>query len=123
MANELSITASLSFADSEGTDETLDVSEYELTISTKKYIKAKISVGTSEEALPLGEVSSLGYCFFKNLDETNYVEIRSGTGASNDVIKVGPLGIALFRFGSDVTAPYVIANTAACQCEYILVSN
>lgn len=80
------------------------------------------NIGTSEEALKLGEITSLGWFLFRNLDETNYVEIRSATGASNDIIKVPPLGGALFHWGTDVTQPYAIANTAACQCRYLLLS-
>ena len=30
--------------------------------------------------------------------------------------------VAMFRFGSGVTAPYIIADTAACQVEYIIIS-
>ena len=121
MSRELTINASAVYEDSEGTNESLSIEDFIGNVSTKKYIKGKVSVGTSEEAIPLGEVASLGWAVFKNLDGTNYVEIRKGTGG-DDIVKLPPGGVALFYFGSDVTAPYWIANTAACQCEFFIVN-
>lgn len=123
MANEIVINANLAYEDSEGTEHpALGVVADQATITTKKFISGKISVGITEEAIPLGEVTSLGWAVFKNLDTTNYVEIRSATGASNDIIKIAAGEAACFRFGSDITAPYIIANTAACQVEYRIYS-
>ena len=122
MANELTLAASLSYADAEDADEILAIAEKFANVSTKKYVKFKQAIGTSEEAIGLGEVTSLGWAFFINRDATNYLEIRSGTGASNDIIKLLAGEFAMFRFGSDVTAPFAIANTAACQLEGMIVS-
>ena len=81
-----------------------------------------VSVGTSEQLIALGGVTAAGSLMFgENLDDTNYIEIRYATGASFDVIRVGPREPFLFRFGSDVTAPYWIANTAACLVKYGLI--
>lgn len=94
-----------------------------VTLSGDVLISAIVSVGTSEEAIPLAEVSgSLGYMVVENLDDTNYIEIRMGTGASLDIIKVRPRKFAIFEWGSDVSAPYWIANTAACRVKYWLFS-
>ena len=69
------------------------------------------------------DVTSLGWAMFKNLDPTNYLEIRMATGASNDHIRIPPGKTAgPFWFGSDVTAPYAIANTAVCMLEYLICS-
>jgi hypothetical protein len=40
------------------------------------------------------------------------------TGASNDHVRLDARGVAFFKFGSDVTAPYVIANTAEVLVKY-----
>ncbi len=122
MANEIRVSGQLVYDDSEGSDEFLQLAETLFTITTKKYQKCKHNIGTSEEAIKLGELTTLGWMLFKNLDSTNYVELRDATGAANDIVKVPPLGFAIFHFGSDVTAPFAIANTAACQCEYLIVS-
>ena len=123
MANELTLNGSLAYEDSEDADELLSVVDKVVNVTTKKYVKAKQSIGTSEEAIGLGELSApLGWALFINRDTTNYLEIRSGSGASNDVIRLNAGEFALFRFGSDVTAPYAIANTAACVLEYMIVA-
>ena len=122
MANELTLSASLAYEDSEGADEVLAIAEKIASVSTKKYVKAKQNIGTSEEAIGLGEVTSLGFSIFINRDSTNYLELRSGTGAANDIIRINAGEFAMFRWGSDVTAPFAIANTAACQMEYMILS-
>lgn len=122
MANELTMGASLSYQ--KGNSPTIDWSKSgkKVTVSGNTYTMATVSVGTSEEAIPLAEVTAAGALMaVENLDDTNYIEIRDATGASHDVIRVGPREPALFRFGSDVTAPYWIANTAACLVQYILI--
>jgi hypothetical protein len=120
MADELKLSASLYYEDSEGTVlNPFEVIELFVDVSTKRYAHFKVSVGTSEEALDLGDLSSpFGWAMFVNRDSTNYVELRSGTGAGNDVIRINAGEFALFRFGSDVSAPYAIANTSAVQLEY-----
>lgn len=117
MANELTLSGSITFND---TDETASVSALNVSMTGTRFIHMRKSIATSEEALDLGELSgaTLGWFYAKNLDSTNYLEIRSGTGASNDIIKLKAGEFCLFRWGSDVTAPYAIANTAACLLEY-----
>jgi hypothetical protein len=123
MADEIKPFAVLRYEDDEGADIALGIADgVTFDITTKKFEWVKHNVGTAEEAMKLGELSALGWCIFINRDDTNYVEIRSGTGASNDIIKVPAGGVALFHWGSDVSAPYVIAPTAACQCEYLILS-
>lgn len=77
-------------------------------------------IGTVEEALsiaPLTTVAGL-VAYFKNLDETNYVEIRGASGAGNDILKLKAGEEFTFRFGSDVATPYAIANTAAVKLKF-----
>jgi hypothetical protein len=123
VANEIEMSASLAYEDSGGSLVSLDKLEAQVSVTTTKFIRNKQSIGTTEEALALGEVTSLGWAMFVNRDSTNYLEIRSGTGAGNDIIKIPPgKSAGPFHFGSDVTAPYAIANTAACLLDYLIVS-
>ena len=118
MANELTLSGSITFND---TDEMASVSALNVSMTGTRFIHMRKSINyAAEEALDLGELSgsSLGWFYAKNLDSTNYLEIRSGTGASNDVIKLKAGEFCLFRWGSDVTAPYALANTASCLLEY-----
>lgn len=91
-----------------------------MDVTTKRPFKTVQNVGITEEALLLGDGGSIGYVLLKNLDSTNFVEIRTGTGATK-FVKLLAGEIALFRFGSGVTAPYVIADTAACDLEITLI--
>lgn len=122
MANEITLSASLAYEDSESADIALSKLALSVTVSTKKFAHVKMNVGTTEEALDLGEITSLGYCLMINRDSTNFVELRAAT-AGTRIIKLKAGEAALFRFGSGVTAPYIIADTAACQIEYLLISN
>lgn len=122
MADELTINVSAAYEDSEGTSLDIVIENLLTTISTKKVTRLKQNVGTSEEVLVLGDVSSLGYCVLVNRDATNFVELRVGTGGTK-IIKLKPNnGVALFHFGTGVTAPYIIADTGACQVDIFLCS-
>lgn len=81
-----------------------------------------VSVGITEEVMALGDVTAASaFCVIFNEDDTNYVEWRTGTGAGNDAIKIPPKRPVCFFMGSDITAPYLIANTAACKVSYWLI--
>lgn len=119
MADELKITLSVRFGKS-GTlvNETYTDS---VTVSGTTFLHNRQQVGTTEEALLLGDAAAGGYCFMVNRDVTNYVEVRlPGTGAANDGIRLKAGECALFRLGSDATAPFIIANTAPVNVEYWL---
>ena|SRR5688572_23455516 len=122
MADELTIRATLNYSDSEGSDDGISEDEILVDVATKRYIHLKQNIGTSEEALILGDLSSLGYAIFVNRDTTNFVEIRTGTGGTK-IVKLKAGEKACFRFGSGVTAPYAIADTAAVQLEYLIVND
>jgi hypothetical protein len=115
------MSASISYEKDDATFERI-ISDLQANVTGDNFIHHKQLIGTAEEALVLGEVSGgLGWFLARNLDETNYVEIRSATGASNDIIKLLAGEFALFRWGSDVTAPFAISNTAAVLLEYFIV--
>ena len=46
------------------------------------------SIGTSAEALPMGDTGTPGYAFFRNTDTTNYVEIGTGTTTFTTFMKL-----------------------------------
>lgn len=91
------------------------------SITTKLFVYEKMSITTSEVALKLGTLSALGWFIGINRDPTNYIELRVAT-AGTKFAKLSAGEVALFKFGSGVTAPYAIANTGACQMEYLLLN-
>lgn len=122
MADEIKITARIEFA--KGNVDTIirKVERLGIDVTGSRYFAHTQQIGTSEEALQKGELASLGYAWFKNLDATNFVSIRAATGAGN-AIKLNPGECAVFRFGSGATAPYAIADTAAVYLEYLIVED
>lgn len=121
MANELRLTATFSY---EKGDASIDEQVSNLGVDvTGSVVAAGVQeIGTSEEALGLNGVTTGGYLFIKNLDDTNYVSIRSGTGAT-DLVRLKAGEFAIFRVDSSSSAPFAIANTAAVNVRYVLLSD
>lgn len=96
--------------------------DQEIDVTTEKPVEFhEVSVATSEQVLNLGGVTAAkAMIVFKNLDDTNYVEVRTGTGASNDAYYIPAGECHVWRFGTDVSVPYVVANSAACLVSYRL---
>jgi hypothetical protein len=122
MALELTLNGSIAYADSDGTEDSLAVVNFLKTVASKLIAHFKQSVGTSEQVIPLSGISAPGYCLIINWDPTNFVEVRVGTGgAKSDRLDPGG-GFCLKRFGSGSQVPYIIADTAACACEFFIAS-
>ena len=124
MANELTLSIKAVYAKS-GAEVTFpDVAKQSIgvTVTGTRFIQMRQSVGTSEEALELGDIATGGFCIMINRDATNFVEVRPGTGAT-DLIRLKAGEPAMFRISADATAPYVIADTAAVEIEYFLLQN
>lgn len=122
MADELtlSIRATLSKSGSEITFPPASAQALTIDVSGSRWLHNRQEIGTSEEALELGDISTGGYLIAINRDATNYLELRSGTGGT-DLVRINAGEIACFRVSSDATAPYAIANTSACVLEYLLL--
>lgn len=67
-------------------------------------------VGTSAEALNLGDVSSVGPMVLINLDATNYVEFGIDSSGFVPIGRIEPGEAAMYQPSSGTT-PYVRANT------------
>jgi hypothetical protein len=87
--------------------------------ATALLIRNVQNIGTSDEALALGDITTPGWAVFQNLDDTNYVEI--GVGSFTPVVKLKPGEQAILRLGT--TAPRAQANTAAVDLFYIIYSD
>ena len=78
-------------------------------------------VGTSQEQLVFGEITTPGWFLCINRDTTNYVELRAATGVA-DLVRLNAGEGCLFRLAADATAPFAIAN-AECVVEYLLIED
>jgi hypothetical protein len=121
MSNELTLSGTLAYADDEDADLSLAVTSLLVTVSAKKFTWAKQSIGTSEEAVNLGEVTAPGWFVAINRDLSNFLELRVATGGAK-FCKLKPGEFCLLRLGSGAQVPFAIADTAAVQLEYALIS-
>jgi hypothetical protein len=122
MSNELTYSAAFTFQKGNLKELTETFIGFVQNIAGTVSIHNNISVGATEEAIQLGEVTAAkAFIVIHNQDDTNYVEFRDATGASNDVVYIPARGVVMFFMGTDVTAPYLIANTAACLVEYWII--
>ncbi|NBR87386.1 MAG: hypothetical protein EB141_13335 [Verrucomicrobia bacterium] len=114
MANEITLTASLSLAKT-GQNLTGSVSGLSITQSGSTNIANVQTVGTTSEQLSLGDVSSPGYLFLKNLDATNFVvfDLNNPAVASTAFCTLLPGEGAVIP--TRRTAIYAKADTASCN--------
>ena len=119
MANELTVSCSMRFSKS-GREASQSYSGIRIDVSGDKITRVIQEIGTDEEALDVGDIGTAGYVIMKNLDDTNYIEIRPGTGEA-DLIKLKAGEVAMFRLA--LNGPYAIANTAACDLEFLLIED
>lgn len=123
MSREFTINLSVSYLNADMDDAVIEqIVDLIADQTTKKETGGQVEVGTSEEAIPMGEVTSPGWFFARNLDDTNFIELRVATAGAK-FAKLGPGQACLLRLGSGATAPYAIADTAACMMRYRVWNN
>lgn len=119
MANEITLSSMLSFLKGGRQDEFGEFGQ-ELTMNGTDYVRATQTIGTSAEALAIGDIGTCGLIAIKNKDATNYVTIRAGSGGT-DLVKLKPGECFPFRLATNT--PYAIANTAPVEIEYLLLED
>lgn len=113
MANETQLTGTLSNTKS-GVTMTGTVA-LSITQSGTNSISSIQNIGTTTEALVLGDVTTIGYLMVKNLDATNYVELDLNTPVAGTAFcKILPGEACIIP--TRQTTIYGKANTAACDC-------
>ena len=113
MANELKIKLKVDYKPA--TEDSLSTYWLEKYISMTgtEFIHGIQSIGITEEAIEkITDIATIGFCVFKNLDSTNYIEIGL-TGSYS--VKLKAREIAMFRADADL---YALADTGACRLEY-----
>jgi hypothetical protein len=121
VSNELTLSVTMTYKSGK-IDRSVSVANLSRDVSGAVMAHVIQNVGSSEEALDLSGVAAGGYVFMRNLDATNFISVRQATSAS-DLIRLDPGDVALFRLDDDATAPFVIADTAACDLEFWLLSD
>lgn len=116
MADELTVSGNVAFTKNNSSI-SFGKTGLTLDVSGSKYNLARHAVGTSEEALLKGEVGTIGMIAIYNHDATNYVEYRPATTVAG--LKIGPGEFQIFR--ANTASPMLVANTAECAVEYLVV--
>lgn len=120
MADEITVSLSLSFTKSPAATQSVSETSKSFDVTGAKFTKGVQNVGTSAEAIGLGDIGTAGWFFIKNLDTTNYVEVLDAV-AGDACLKLKAGEFACGRFGA--AAPAVKANTAACNVEYLIIED
>lgn len=124
-SNAIQVTASLVYTNlpQNISAQTLAAGPSLFSITGINYAGGTMAVPTTSGGtiIPLGSVTSLGWAMFKNNDSTNYVDILVTTSGT-DILRLYPGEVALFRFGSGVTAPAAIAHTATVLLQYLILA-
>ena len=118
MANELRVRARIDY--NPATEDSLSTEWLEKFISMTgtEFIHGVQSIGLTEEAITvIADIATVGFCIFRNLDSTNFVEIGLADVVADDArpIKLKAKEFALFRANGTL---YALADTAACRLEY-----
>lgn len=79
-----------------------------------------VDVGTTEETLSLGDVSTEGWIVMRNLDSSNYIQLGFSTGVYGIRMEAGE--VACFRMNPGLTI-YAKANTSACKLQVIALED
>lgn len=122
MADELSVSASMTYEYADTSIPFELPAALEFDVSVQLHQLGVQNIATSESALDLGSVTTLGYILIVNRSTQYYVELRTGTGGTKFATLDANNGFAFFKFGSGVTAPYAIATGGTCRVEYFLVN-
>lgn len=79
------------------------------------------TIGTSHETIYTGDLSTPRWARFKNLDDTNYVEIGLDVSATfYPLVKLLAGETALLPLAASIT-PYARANTAAVELDCMIL--
>lgn len=116
MSQELTIQAALAFSKSGAAISKTFLQTY-FDVSGTAGIQSVIAVGTSDETLALGDISTIGWVYMKNLDPTNYISV--GSDGTLYPLKMKPGEPMLVRWNA--AAIHVKSNTAPCNMEYVLI--
>ena len=90
--------------------------------TTARLVEGVQEIGTTHEALAMNDVSSAGYAYFRNLDDTNFVQLGIDSGGTfHGFAKLKAGEAALVRLTTN--APYAKADTAAVDLQYLILSD
>ena len=115
MANEITVTVRFGVSNGNYVPGTISDNNLQFDQAAAGAAGEIQNIGTSEESLDTGDLTTYGWLYLKNLDDTNYVQVGFSTGVYGIRLEAGEP--ALFRTEPAATV-YLKANTAACDVQY-----
>lgn len=121
MADEITVTSGLTVTKN-GTTNRIDNTVESHTMTGSIRVDNVQTIGTTYEAIAKGDIGTIGFMQFVNLDATNYVEIgREISAAFEAFIRVDPGKTSPPVKSASLTALYGRANTGAVNVRCILI--
>jgi hypothetical protein len=117
MADELRVTTQISF--SKAGASVAKTVRTDVDVTGDLYESKVLNIGTSNEAVGKGDMSTVGFTLLKNLDSTNF--ILAGDDGTNYPVKVLAGESALFRLNGATLN--LKADTAACDVEITMIED
>lgn len=112
MASEISITGRLRVVNGSLQFDTGNINVVADQAAVGGPTPGYVTIGTTEEEIAFGELSTKGWVWMQNLDATNYVQWGFSAGVYGGRMKAGETA-GPFRL--DGTSVFLKANTAACK--------
>lgn len=117
MSNELNVSVNLNFNKSGVSIN--QSANYSVSVTGVQLVQQVVSIPTTDTALSLSPIGTVGYIQIINTDNTNYVTI--GPDGTNYPLKLKSGESLLCRWNA--AAIHVKANTAACTIQYAVFSD
>lgn len=122
MANEITVTAQLRVIEGNLDTQRQGAANVQFDITGAKVDSGVQNIGTSEENIALVNVSNPAWCYIRNLDATNYVQVgQDDTSVMKELIRLPPDGFTVFPMDAGLSALRCKANAAACDVYYVIV--
>lgn len=116
MADEITIISGLSVTKTNLTA-TIPTTSASVDLTGTRFIRNCQTVGTTYEAITVGDLGSAGWCYIKNTDATNYVEFGlEVTGAFYPFVKIlagetaGPMKLSTLSIFGRANTGAVVAD-------------
>lgn len=121
MADEITINVTLDLANG-SVRHTVAPGSLSVDQTTARRVAGTQTIGTAaHEALADGDISTQGYVFLMNTDDTNYVEIGIDSGGTfYATVKLKAGEYALLRAAGNL---YAKANTSDVELDYVILED
>ena len=111
MANELSVDVAVAFTKTGSETITVRKPAQAVTVAGTRGAMLTQKIAITEEQVDIGELPTVGWVYFENMDATNYIELFITTGGTAFARLLPGRGFAMPIFAATF---YAKSHTAAC---------